>query len=77
MRKATIISFWLRASLIWTFTKSVGINHFSPYKKDHRTHIEWTSGNKVHRRTVHEGPAGEWRFSSTLSLTSVLEGVGG
>jgi hypothetical protein len=28
-------------------------------------------------RTGHEGPEGEWRYSSTLSLTSALDGVGG
>jgi hypothetical protein len=32
---------------------------------------------KVHPRTGHEGPEGEWRYSSTLCLTSVLDGVGG
>jgi hypothetical protein len=31
----------------------------------------------VHPRTGHEGPEGEQRYSSTLSLTSVLDGVGG
>jgi len=32
---------------------------------------------KVHPRTGHEGPEGEYRYSSTLSLTSTLDGVGG
>ena len=32
---------------------------------------------QVHPRTVHEGPDGESRYSSTLSLTSTLDGVGG
>ena len=32
---------------------------------------------KVHPRTGHEGPEGEWRYSYTLSLTSALDGVGG
>jgi hypothetical protein len=27
-------------------------------------------------RTGHEGPEGEWRYSSTLSLTSALDGGG-
>jgi hypothetical protein len=31
---------------------------------------------KVRPRTVHEGPIREYRYSSTLSLTSVLDGVG-
>ena len=32
---------------------------------------------KVHPRTGHDGPEGEWRCYSTLSLTSALDGVGG
>ena len=32
---------------------------------------------KVHPITGHEGPEGEYRCSSTLSLTSVLDGLGG
>ena len=32
---------------------------------------------KVHPRTGREGPQGEYRYSSTLSLTSALDGVGG
>jgi len=31
---------------------------------------------KVHPRTGHEGPEGEYRYSSTVSLTSVLGGCG-
>jgi len=31
----------------------------------------------VHPRTGHEGPEGEYRYSSILSLTSVLGGVDG
>jgi hypothetical protein len=31
---------------------------------------------KGHPRTDHEGPEGEKRYSSTLSLTSALDGVG-
>jgi hypothetical protein len=33
--------------------------------------------NKGHPRTGHEGPEGEWRYISTLSLPSALDGVGG
>jgi hypothetical protein len=32
--------------------------------------------DKVHPRAGREGPEGEQRYSSTLSLTSVLDGVG-
>jgi hypothetical protein len=40
----------------------------SPYRK---------GKGKGHPRTGHEGPEGEQRYSSTLSLTSALDGVGG
>jgi len=32
---------------------------------------------KIYPRTVHEGPEGDLRYSSTLSLTLELDGVGG
>ena len=32
---------------------------------------------KVYSRTGHEGPEGEYRYSSTPSLTSALDGVDG
>jgi hypothetical protein len=32
---------------------------------------------KVHPRTGHEGPEGEWSYSSTLSVTPALDGVDG
>ena len=35
-----------------------------------------TGKGKVHPRTGLEGPEGEYRYSSTLSLTSALGGVG-
>ena len=34
------------------------------------------SSGKLHPRTGHEGPEVEWKYSSTLSLTSALEGGG-
>jgi hypothetical protein len=37
-----------------------------------RLHIQ--SKGKVHPGTGHEGPDGEYRYSSTLSLTSALDG---
>jgi len=33
--------------------------------------------DKVHPLTGHEGPEGEYRYNSTLSLTLALGGVGG
>ena len=36
-----------------------------------------TDRGKGHPITGHEGPEGEYRYSSTLSLTSALNGVGG
>jgi hypothetical protein len=32
---------------------------------------------RVHHRIVHEVPEGDWRYSSTLHLTSAQHGVGG
>ena len=32
---------------------------------------------KVHPRTSHEGPKGDYRYSSTISLTSALDGGDG
>jgi len=31
----------------------------------------------IHTTTAHEGPEGEKRYSSTLSLPSILDGMGG
>ena len=31
--------------------------------------------DNVHRRTGHEGPEGKQRYSSTISLTSALDGM--
>jgi len=36
-----------------------------------------TTKGKFHPKTGHKGPVGEKIYSSTLSLTSVLNGVGG
>ena len=38
--------------------------------------VHWHSSSKVRPRTGHEGPEGEQRYSSTLSLTSALDGCG-
>jgi hypothetical protein len=40
-------------------------------------HLEGKGKDKVHPRAGHEGQEWEQRYSSTLSLTSALEGVGG
>ena len=37
----------------------------------------WHGKGKVHPRTGHKGPEGGQRYSSTLSLASALDGVGG
>ena len=36
----------------------------------------YDNSSKVHPRTGHEDPEVEWLYSSTLSLTSALDGVG-
>ena len=41
------------------------------------TELDGESKGKVHPRIGHEGPEGEYIYSSTVSLTSVLHGVGG
>ena len=44
----------------------------------HRTIMKCIKGKgKVRSKADHEGPEGEQRYSSTLSLTSALDGVGG
>ena len=35
------------------------------------------SKDTAHPRTGHEGPEGKQRYSSTLSLTSAIDGMGG
>ena len=43
------------------------------WKKDIYIYIQtktYKGKGKGHPRTGHEGPEGEWRYSSTLSLTS-------
>jgi hypothetical protein len=42
-----------------------------------KIHINYKVKGKVRNRTDHEGPEGAWRYSSTLSLTSALDRVGG
>jgi hypothetical protein len=44
------------------------------YKSKKQTHLHGRV--KVHLRTSHEGPEGEKGYSSTLSLTSALDGDG-
>jgi len=39
--------------------------------------IKCRGGGKGHPTTDHEGPEGEQKYSSTLSLTSAIDGVGG
>jgi hypothetical protein len=35
------------------------------------------TGKDIHPKTGHEDPEGEYRYSTSLSLTSALDGVGG
>jgi hypothetical protein len=41
------------------------------------TKTPYKSKSKVHTRAGHEGPYGEYMYTSTLSFTSALDGVGG
>jgi hypothetical protein len=54
-------------------TKRTNILYGQNVKIDH---VTCSKGN-VHHGTGHGGPEGEYRYSSTLSLTSMLDGVGG
>jgi hypothetical protein len=56
-------------------TKSLFLN--SSFMWPTRRKALWTATRKLHPRTGHEDPEVEKRYSSTLSLTSALDGVGG
>jgi hypothetical protein len=46
-------------------------------KKDSRVRIFMSKDKgKIHPRTRHYDPEGKYRYSNTLSLTSVLDGMG-
>ena len=59
--------------------RTVPLVCFTPtvIKSGTRQGIDGQGKGKVHPRTGHEDPEGEYRYSSTLSLTSALDGVGG
>jgi hypothetical protein len=58
---------------------------FNHILTQHVVHHDYSQKRYIHLkvnskglpRTGHEGPEGEQRYSSTLSLTSALDGVGG
>ena len=56
------------------------------YVEEKKKSGQWSTGrhkgkftrcSEIHPRTGNEDPEWEWRYSSTLSLTSALDGVGG
>jgi len=49
---------------------------FGPHRKQDGNITKWGKG-KVHHRIGQEGPEGEKKYSSTLPLTSTLDGGGG
>jgi len=60
----------------WVFKEPV--NPFSlMLVHKHRNIKRIKAKGKVHPRTGHEGPGGDYMCNYTLSLTSVLEGMGG
>ena len=59
---------WVKLSLSWSKFKFTDFHIMLLYIK---------GKGKVHPRTGHEGPQGEQMYSSTLSSTSALDGVGG
>jgi hypothetical protein len=54
-----------------------GRGHLKDIGVDGKLKVKVKVKGKVYSRTGHEGPEGEYRYSSTLSLTSGLSGVGG
>jgi hypothetical protein len=63
---------------------SLYISELQMVRVRYRKHCRWMVSNgdveckgKVRPRTGHEVPEGGLMFSSTLSLTSALDGVGG
>ena len=51
------------------FRKERPITNILTHTKIHIYINKARGEGKVHPRTGHEGPEGEWRYSSTLSLT--------
>ena len=52
------------------------LRHFSFCPKYATSPIPYKNKLKVRPRTGHERPEGEWRYSSSISLTSALDGGG-
>ena len=57
-------------------TLRVYLNVLPPTPVSHKRPVSFRHKGEGHPRTGHEGPEGENRYSSTLSLTSALDGVG-
>jgi hypothetical protein len=51
--------------------------HGIPFPQENNMNSRGRGKGKGRPRTGHEGPEGEERYSSTFSLTSALDGVGG
>ena len=59
-----------------TLPAVIQITRFLEIREQHSIVLRYVH-LKVHPRTVHEGAEREQRYSSTLSLTSALDGLGG
>jgi len=49
---------------------------YKMYVNKYKRIIVYKSKGKARPRAGHKGPEGEWRYSSTLSLTLALDGGG-
>jgi hypothetical protein len=65
----------LRQSCHWNYQMTD--NKIIPHTVPNTTSPQCKGKGKIHPRICHEGPEREQRYSSTLHLTSALEGVSG
>ena len=74
----------------WTGVENIALPEFDPriFWPIASRYIDWATSarnflaldtykGKACPRKDYEGPDGEWRYGSTISLTSALDGVGG
>jgi hypothetical protein len=65
---------YLRSLILWDIARLLWVMCYSRFGTSYRPIFESRVANTI---TCHEGTEGEQRYTSTLSLTSALDGVGG
>ena len=86
-KASTYQNLWTNINVLRTHIKNQAASHiyktpFSqmingyPWFQMWLSRLKTSKESKFNSRTSHEGPEGEWRYSSTLSLTSALDGGG-